>query len=309
MARPGNRARARFPLGMKIELRRRGERASRYERRVVERSADDCGTAPAARKRHLRAKTAFRAHFLRVTGRAFLRSVTTMPTPSGDDGVVGDHDAARHVVVRLDAHAIGVIVHEDVGVERDVALALEQRLVAILVEEVAVDRVVVFGAAPFARKVADERRWARGLSGEPAFGLAKTLWRMIGDARARRHARQVGPRELVLDLQVVPDRVDDDVALDQPRDERRAAVGIAEVHTRAGADDRDASDHPVPGRALGRDADDLLVVAVTADDEVLERDVVRRAWHVPSAFTASTGTLLPSSTRLRISRWLRIGRC
>ena len=82
---------------------------------------------------------------------------------------------------------------------------------------------------------------------------------------------------LVLDLQVVSDRVDDQVALDQPGDERRVAVRIAQVHPGAGAEDRDAPDHPVPGRALGRDADRLLVVAVTANDEVFERDVVRPA--------------------------------
>ncbi len=82
---------------------------------------------------------------------------------------------------------------------------------------------------------------------------------------------------LMLDLQVVADRVDDHVPLDQAGDERCAAVGVAQVHSGAGPDDRVAADDPVPRRALGRDADRLLIVAVPADDEILQRDVVRRA--------------------------------
>ena len=179
--------------------------------------------------------------------------------------------------MRLDPHGIAVAIDEQVAVEGDVSLALEQRLAAVLVEEVAVDRVTVVGAARLRAGSVPPARWDAPTRPNPHSGLAKTLWRMIGDVRPDRQAGNIGPGKLVLDLKVVSDRVDDEAALDQPGNEGGAAVRIAQVDPRARPDDRHLADHPVPGRALGRDADGLLVVAVTTDDEIFQRDVVRRA--------------------------------
>ena len=122
----------------------------------------------------------------------------------------------------------------------------------------------------------DQHVGARRL-GQDAVGLNEHV---VADDRhvpSARHARNVGPGILMLDLQVVADGIDNQVSLDQSGHERRASVRVAQVHSGTGADDRVAADDPVPGRALGRNPIRLLIVAVPADDEVLQRDVMRRA--------------------------------
>src|SRR5205085_2521011 len=93
-------------------------------------------------------------------------------------------------------------------------------------------------------------------------------------ARTLRHAIDLGAGFLMLDLDVVADSVDDEVVFDQAGDERRAAIGITEIHSAAGAFDHAVSYHPVPGRTLGRDAVDLLVGVVALYQQIIERDVV-----------------------------------
>ena len=81
----------------------------------------------------------------------------------------------------------------------------------------------------------------------------------------------------MLDLQVVPYCVDDQVALDQSGHEGRVSVGVAQVHSGARAEDRVVAENPVPCRALGRNADGLLIVAMAAYHEVFQGNVMRPA--------------------------------
>ena len=53
-------------------------------------------------------------------------------------------------------------------------------------------------------------------------------------------------------LQVVADAVDDEIAFDQAGDERRAAVGIPQVHARAGSHDRHGRPRDGANRCRGR---------------------------------------------------------
>ena len=101
------------------------------------------------------------------------------PGSGGEHRVVGDQDPARDVVVRLDPDRVAMLVDEKIAVERDVALALEQRLVPVLVEEVAIDRVVVFGAGAFEREMPNQYVGARRL-GRSGVGLREDV---VADAR------------------------------------------------------------------------------------------------------------------------------
>jgi len=66
----------------------------------------------------------------------------------------------------------------------------------------------------------------------------------------------------VLHLHAVSLRILDEIALDDPANERLLAVGVAQVQTRARGDNRIAPDHPVPAGHLRRNGYRLLICAV-----------------------------------------------
>src|SRR5690606_5213480 len=128
---------------------------------------------------------------------------------------------------------------------------------------------------PALREVADQHIGPRHSTRRTVRPLAEHVVADDGHALAGRHPGDGGARVLVLDLQVVADRVAHQVVLDRARDEGVLAVGVAEVHPCAGTHDRVAANDPVPvGRGYGRDADVLLVAADPRDGEVREPDVV-----------------------------------
>lgn len=78
----------------------------------------------------------------------------------------------------------------------------------------------------------------------------------------------------MLELGVVAQRAIHEVVLDQRVNELVLAVGVAEVHPRARAGDRRVADNPVPGRALGVDANNLHSLVEVREAQPLDQDVV-----------------------------------
>ena len=79
----------------------------------------------------------------------------------------------------------------------------------------------------------------------------------------------------MFDLQVITERVDDQIVLDQPRNKRRPPIRITEIHARAGALDYVPADNPIPRRAFGGNANRLLIIAMPTYAQSLQRNVVR----------------------------------
>src|SRR6185312_2779475 len=80
-------------------------------------------------------------------------------------------------------------------------------------------------------------------------GFVALAQHVVADHGARGAPGQTGSARscvLVLDLNVVAARVEDQVALDDSGYERLRAVGVAQVQSRAGANDRVAADRPSP---------------------------------------------------------------
>ena len=78
----------------------------------------------------------------------------------------------------------------------------------------------------------------------------------------------------MLYLQVIPYRIRDQVVLDQPAKKRRIAIRVAEIDAGARTNDHIIADHPVPGGALGRDPNPLLISAIATDEQAVQGNVM-----------------------------------
>jgi len=189
------------------------------------------------------------------------------------DGVLEHHHFARPVIVRLDARTFATRIEQQVAVQRDVALALEQRFRRIVEQQVAVNEIAVTRPRAGEREVPDQQARPCHLRrrSDPALHDHVAANHRMARLRTRGALR---PAMLVLDLDTVASRVDDSVAFDQRIKEGVGAIGVAEVHAGARADDRIVAHDPPPRRALGRDTGILLARAVADDGEPLERHMM-----------------------------------
>ena len=121
------------------------------------------------------------------------------------------------------------------------------------------------------------------LAGRTALGFTENI--VTNDCRARPigHVRQHWTCPLMLDLQVVPLGVDNQVMFDQPGYKWRPPIRIPEVQAGSSAFDHAVANHPAPGRTSGRNCNCLLIIAMSEDMESIQNDVVRPIG-VPLAF-------------------------
>ncbi len=212
-----------------------------------------------------------------IVGDALPVARLTAPEPNsrslGNHGVVNYGDIPGARILRPDQDRRAAAVDEQVVVQIDVAFPLEQRLGRVLVHQVPIDLIQILCPRAGGREVSDQQVGA----GVVARGRIVTLAQdVIANDRARGAFGQPGPprsRVLVLDLNVVAARVEDQVALDDSGDEGLRTIGVAQVQSRAGAHDCVAADHPVPRGSLGGDRHVLLAGAVVNDPQVFQDDV------------------------------------
>lgn len=174
--------------------------------------------------------------------------------------------------MRSKAQRISARIEEDIAADIDVALRLKERLVRVFEEKVAVDLIAVARSRTAQRPVPKQDVGSGHRSRRPASSLAEYIMSNHGTHWFLWHPGW--PLHLVFDLQAIPDRVFDEVVLDDATDKRCAAIGISQIHARSSATNNVPSYSPIPGRAFGRDADDLLIAAVIEDGQSLDRNIM-----------------------------------
>src|SRR5437868_4892826 len=177
----------------------------------------------------------------------------------------------------LHDHRAAVGIEQEVSRKRQVAFALEKRLGPIVEEYVADNFIAIPVSVAMQREMPYQEIRPSRVSNGCVAGFCEDVVAQDRYARCGRGTGQLGTLDLMLDFDVVTDRIDNKVILDQAIEKRRRAVRTAEVHPRAGADDDIVSDDPSPRRALGRDCDDVLRMVVIDNSQLLERDVMYRA--------------------------------
>ena len=181
----GNRGRP-IPARAQIQFARRREWPPEIRGRFVQRAHEVARPLGASQRNP--GEHGVREHVLPEPGRVGLLRHDD-PRAPGQHRIERDREPTRNVVVRLDANGIAVVVHEQVAVERHVALALEQGLVAVLVEEIAVDRIIVLRTPALAREMAHQHVGARG-RGQTRIGLGEHVVAKDRHAPPFRHARE-----------------------------------------------------------------------------------------------------------------------
>ena len=125
--------------------------------------------------------------------------------------------------MRLNPHRVAEMIYKQIIVKGDIAFSLEQGFVRIFIEKIAVNKVPVVDPGTTDRPVPNEyigpRQFLRS-----TLPFAENIVADNGCTALYRHAWQHPSGLLMFNLQVVAMRVNDQIALDQARDKRRASI-------------------------------------------------------------------------------------